>query len=240
MIGDLNGVDGSRAPQAGVIQFQNLIWDQLFDAGGDLQFCVRWESAKSVTSTQRDQIEAALQKWANGWFSNLIGYDCWPYQSIPVKVVGWATNNPGLLGWNSSDMPIYTDVDSGGVPQCPESCGRFFNRDNNYSGCTGGEANHYDMSLWLTDDFYGGVGGDWGQRLSPESFMGNMNSESNTIWQHEFGHGLGFPDYYNWNSWYPNVAAPTCIMNAGAAHNVTDWDQWMLKRVWSELQSRLL
>ena len=36
----------------------------------------------------------------------------------------------------------------------------FFHQDGNYSGCPGGAARHYDLSLWLTSGFNGGAGGD--------------------------------------------------------------------------------
>jgi hypothetical protein len=52
---------------------------------------------------------------------------------------------------------LYTDKDKQGIPQCAETCGRFFHQDNNYSKCPGGKNMHYDMSLWLTDGFKGGA-----------------------------------------------------------------------------------
>jgi hypothetical protein len=72
--------------------------------------------------------------------------------------------------------------------------------------------------------------------MAPNSFMGDLSSDSHTMWQHEFGHGLGFPDYYNWDVWAPGVAAPVCIMNAGASWNVNDWDAAMLKYAWDHLK----
>jgi hypothetical protein len=57
------------------------------------------------------------------------------------------------------------------------------------------------------------------------------------IWLHEFGHGIGFPDYYDFSAWAPGVDAPKCVMNAGAATTVTEWDQWMFRRTWSELKA---
>ena len=41
--------------------------------------------------------------------------------------------------------------------------------------------------------------------------MGFTNTIAGTglyhIWLHEFGHGIGFPDYYDWSTWAPGVAA---------------------------------
>jgi hypothetical protein len=45
-----------------------------------------------------------------------------------------------------------------------------------------------DESLWLTDGFQGGAGGDWGQRMGQEYFMQNVNSENIHIYLHELGH----------------------------------------------------
>jgi hypothetical protein len=45
-----------------------------------------------------------------------------------------------------------------------------------------------DESLWLTDGFQGGAGGDWGQRVGQEYFMQNVNSENIHIYLHELGH----------------------------------------------------
>jgi hypothetical protein len=60
--------------------------------------------------------------------------------------------------------------------------------------------------------FNGAVGGDWGQRLAPGNVMNNLAAASQLIVVHEMGHGLGFPDYYNWDAWAPGVAPPPTIM----------------------------
>jgi hypothetical protein len=91
--------------------------------------------------------------------------------------------------------------------------------------------------LWLTDDF-GFVGGDWGERLDRQYFVDSVEQDNQHILIHEMGHGFGFPDYYNWDVWSPTVAAPACVMNAGAAAQVTPWDSWMLRRTWSEIKTR--
>jgi hypothetical protein len=127
------------------------------------------------------------------------------------------------------------------APQCAEACGRFFHQQAGYTypQCSGGVANHYDMSLWLTQGMSGGAGGDWGQRVGQEYFTNNVNAEHLHIWLHEFGHGFGFPDYYNWDAWAPGVASPNSVMVAGRATLVTDWDTWMLRHTYNQLKSRL-
>lgn len=40
------------------------------------------------------------------------------------------------------------------------------------------------MSLWLTAGMEGGAGGDWGQRVGSEYFLGALDNPH--IWLHEF------------------------------------------------------
>jgi hypothetical protein len=241
MTGGFQGRTGARPTSASIVNFRNTILDQLDSANGTLRFCVRWDSTTMATTQLRDQIATALQRNVNEWFSKLTGYDCWPYtQPIPVTVTGWAVRDRSLLQWTDNNIPVYVNDIRENAPQCAQVCGRFFNQQAGYQfpNCTGGFANHYDMSLWLTDGFSGGAGGDWGQRMGTSYFVGAVNSTSITIFLHEFGHGLGFPDYYNWAEWVPGVASPNSVMVAGRAPNVTEWDTWMVRRLWSELKSR--
>lgn len=239
MTGGFEGGAGARPVSASVLNFKNLIWDQVMATGGTLNYCIRWESSGTLSMDDVVEIEDALNHWADDWFSPLQGYNCWPYGSIDITVVGVAVSERSKATWDDDELPVYVGDYFENAPQCPQACGRFFHQDGSYAGCTGGDDAHYDMSLWLTDGFSGGVGGDWGQRMAPQTFMGNMGGDSNTIWQHEFGHGLGFPDYYNWTEW-TGKAAPACIMNAGAAFGVTDWDIAMAKYTWDHLKSRLI
>jgi hypothetical protein len=112
-------------------------------------------------------------------------YADFPFSKVNVKVVGWAVSDKSLLQGDTSSITVYTNKDSGGAPECAEACGRFFHQDNNYVGCSGGTAKHYDQSLWLTSGFEGGAGGDWGQRVSSEYFLQTMNDENVHIVLHE-------------------------------------------------------
>jgi len=177
---------------------------------GQINYCVRWESDVSVSAQDRANIATAVEKQLGLWMNWLYGFEGFPYTSVPVKVVGWAVRDANLLQGDTSNIKVYIDTDADGIPQCAESCGRFFHQDNNYSGCAAGADNHYgqfiqislrfrthilmhvltDMSLWLTEGFEGGAGGDWGQRISREYFMDLVNSgeESIHILLHEMGH----------------------------------------------------
>jgi hypothetical protein len=143
-------------PKDPVHNFHNYGYQQVIANDGKLNFCVRWDSSKTVDAATRANIEVALNRQVKHWNDVLVGFEGWPYKTVPVKVTGWATRNNALLtGYDASKegFKIYNDKDSGGIPECSEACGRFFHQDNDYSKCPGGAANHYDMSLWLTDSF---------------------------------------------------------------------------------------
>lgn len=92
--------------------------------------------------------------------------------------------------------------------------------------------------MWLTEDYGSPNGWDFGQHVDRQGFTDRVTGSLYHIRLHEFGHGIGFPDYYDWSAWAPGVAAPKCVMNAGAATTVTEWDKWMFRRTWSELRER--
>ncbi|MDT0442221.1 hypothetical protein [Streptomyces johnsoniae] len=215
--------------------FRNYGWDQLIANEGTFTYCVRWESATPVTAATRDRIETVLQEqWAK-WFDGMRGFDGFPYQQVPVEVVGWAATNDGVLQWDDDAVDRYIGIlDGAGAPQCAPECGRFFNQDGDYSRCPGGEARHYDQSLWLTDGFGGGAGGDWGQRMGQEYFSGALGQEDITILLHEMGHTLGLDDFYDWTP----TGAGGFLMKAGAASHVTEFDTWMARDFWRHLKDR--
>lgn len=233
---------GARPVNASVLNFENTILDQIMETDGTLNYCVRYESTVTLSATNRDKLVAALERNVNEWFDKLEGQDCFPYSHIPVKVVGWAAMSRDTFAWEDGDHPglMYIGDDSfENAPQCAQACGRFFHRQAGYQypSCEGGRANHYDMSLWLTEGMNGGAGGDWGQRVGRGYFVGAIDQTTLHILSHEIGHGFGFPDYYNWSTWVPGVPAPPSIMVAGAQFQVTDWDAWMFRRTWSELKA---
>jgi hypothetical protein len=125
-------------------------------------------------------------------------------------------------------------LDGGGAPQCAPDCGRFFHQDGNYSRCPGGAARHYDQSLWLTEGFGGGAGGDWGQRMGRSYFTGALNQENIHIYLHEVGHTFGLDDFYDWSP-----TGQCCfLMKAGSATQITEFDKWMFRDFWRHMKSR--
>lgn len=184
-----------------------------------------------MTETQRAQIaEAASRSYAK-WFEWLYGFDNFPYTDIPVKITGWAVRDTSLLQGSTAGLDVYTDTDSEGAPRCAPACGRFFNQNGDYSRCPGGAARRYDQTLWLTDGFQGGAGGDWGSRVGREYFMDAISQEDIHIYLHEIGHTFGLDDFYDWTP----TGIRNFIMLAGSSSVITDFDGWMLRNWWYEL-----
>jgi hypothetical protein len=218
--------------------FRNYGWDQLMAGGGQINYCVRWDSTARVTATQRDAIAAALQKQYQKWMNTLVdngqGWNNFPYTQVPVKVVGWAVRDRAQLEWTDNSVDIYVNNIAENAPQCAPACGRFFHQDNNYSSCPGGASRHYDHSLWLTAGMGGGAGGDWGQRIGSEYMMSNLNAENIHILLHEIGHTYGLDDFYDWDP----LNGQGFIMKAGSASQITEFDKWMMRDWWRHLKSR--
>ncbi|WP_320068600.1 cellulose-binding domain-containing protein [Micromonospora sp. RTGN7] len=214
--------------------FRNYGWDQVFANRGYLNFCVRWDSSATVTAAQRDQIHAALSRQYKKWMDVMAGHNGWPYGDVPVKVVGWAVRDRNQLQWSDSSVDIYVNNIRENAPQCAEPCGRFFNQSGQYPNCPGGAGHHYDQSLWLTDGFGGGAGGDWGQRVGREYFMANLNTDSMHILLHEVGHTFGLDDFYDWTP----TGVGGFLMQAGSATTITEFDKWMFRDWWRHLKSR--
>jgi hypothetical protein len=219
--------------------FRNYLFDQVMAAGGSINYCVRWESTATVSTALRDQIQSALsrqfQKWVDALTDNGQGWNRWPYPKVPVKVVGWAVRDRNQLQWNDNSVDIYVNDIREGAPQCGEPCGRFFHQDGNYSGCPGGAAHHYDLSLWLTQGMgIGGAGGDWGQRIDKDYYVDALAQEDIHILLHEMGHSWGLNDFYDFDP----LPDEGFVMKAGSATKITEFDKWMLRDFWRHLKNR--
>lgn len=237
MSGGFAGKTGARSSSRNIQTYKSWALDHVMWSGGNLNFCVRWDSTVKVSTAVRDQVASALDRGVNAWFTALAGYDCFPYTKINVKVTGWAVRDRATLDWTDDSVPVYVNQLEENAPTCPATCARFSHQDKNYTfaQCPGGAQNRFDQFVWLDQDYNAPNGWDMGCHVNQADFVSAFSGTGMYhIWLHEFGHSIGFPDYYDWSSW-TSVAAPKCVMNAGAAITVTDWDKWMLKRTWSEL-----
>ncbi|MET7420420.1 cellulose-binding protein [Dactylosporangium sp. NPDC005555] len=214
--------------------FRNYGWDQVFANRGSINYCVRWDSSAPVSAALRDQIHASLARQFKKWMDVMAGHNGWPYQNVPLKVVGWAVRDRATLQWSDNSVDVYVNNIRENAPQCSEPCGRFFNVSGNYPNCPGGASHHYDMSLWLTAGMNGGAGGDWGQRVGSEYFVGAVNNDNIHILLHEIGHSFGLDDFYDWTP----TGVGGFLMKAGSATSITEFDAWMLRDWWRHLKSR--
>jgi hypothetical protein len=135
--------DHEIATYSNALGFKNYGFDQVMAGKGKINYCVRWEGSTKVSATQRDQVEVAIRKQFNKWIAVLAGFEKFPYKTVDVNVVGWAVQDKSVLTGDTSKIQVYTDKDGDGIPQCAESCGRFFHQDGNYAGCKAGAARHY-------------------------------------------------------------------------------------------------
>ena len=199
-------------------EFDRYGWDKVMANGGSINYCIRWDSDAPVSADLRDEIHTVLdEQWAK-WMDTMLddgqGFSDWPYTEVPVNVVGWAVRDRDTLGWQDDSVPVSVNDISEDAPQCS------------------GDA--HDMSLWLTEGFGGGHGGDWGQRIGSEYFVGALGNENIHILLHEMGHTFGLDDFYDWTP----TGVDGFIMKAGSASEITEFDKWMFRDFWRHLKHR--
>jgi hypothetical protein len=239
----------SSAPLGeGSVVRKNLIFDQLYFEQGKLFYCGRWQSSQKLTLENRKKLEQIVSTKINNWTSKLIGYDGWPYGTIPVTIVSWAVADASVIVDKQPDEIIYTTVEHDPVsdddvkvpaklPSAPNACSRFEHFSDSrytYESCPGGATNRFDMYLWATTSWQGAVGGDWGQRMSESSWLsGSMMID------HEMGHGFGITDFYEENQRPAdmNNGKVKSIMWAGNSGVITEWDKWILRYMWTQLKT---
>jgi hypothetical protein len=200
--------------------FKHFEWDQIMSGHGSVTYCVRWEANTPVTAAQRDRVAVVLEQQFNQWMEAMTetgqGWNGWPYPHVDVRIVGWAARDRSLMQWTDAGVPVFVGTnDAQGVPNCPTSAGA-------------------GLVLWLTPGMSGGTGGDWGQRIGTEYFMGALGNEDVHILEHEMGHGFGLEDFYDWSP----SGVGGFVMKAGSAMKITEFDKWMLRDWWRHLKPR--
>jgi hypothetical protein len=227
---------------ANVTNRKDWLIDNAILGKGQINLCVRWGATSAPTATVKSGMAGAVEKWFNDWFTNLSDYGCFPYPHITAKVTGWAVK-AGNTSWVSDldgSIKVYTETDSDGEPKCPDNCSFFNNWSHSFPNCAGGEAYHTDYWLWLDDALPGGggvaaVGGDWGLRMPVSNFVASMG-KSDSVIEHEMGHGFGFQDYYDWTGSTP-AGGSLMIVSSTSSQSPTTADRWLLLRTWKEMKS---
>lgn len=238
----------------------NVLFDQIVAGKGTLNYVVRWQSYKPLTLAQREGFEKLVEDGINDWTDYLVGYENWPYDHVDVNIVGWAVldancildKQPDEVIWDNliSDYDSTYDTSNGveeipdKLPSAPEelwSFNYFGDRNHIYPGT------RFDMYLWCTQGFpnVGGCGGDWGQRLSDNAYLGIADGTGFPhVHTHEVGHGFGMTDFYGGegesNGFPPGgfpVEGKNSIMMAGSSSEITDFDGWMMRYMWTKLSA---
>lgn len=245
------------------VEAWDTIYDKIVAGNGTLHYVVRWQTYKSITLEQRQNLQNVLEKAVNDWTDNLVGYENWPYSHVNVKIVGWAVLDKNCLLDLQPDETVYTDtspydptydIQNGMgdsriptlMPEAPIELFRYEHwRDPNWS-YNGSYENRYDMQLTATLGMInmGGYGYYWGQQLSDEAVLGLADGNTSVhILEHEVGHGFGFTDFYGGegeSDGFPPGGFPgggTSIMMAGSSSVITDFDGWFARYVWSKISA---
>lgn len=159
-----------------------------------------------------------------------------------------------------------TDYDSSGdtsngyeeipnkTPNAPNEISRLYHYEHrndpgfdayNYPG---GLDKRFDMYMWAIQGFpaIGGCGGAWGQTLSDDAYINIVESGfGKHVLEHEMGHGFGWTDFYGEEGepgGFPPGGFPSqnknSIMMAGSSQEITDFDGWMLRYMWTKIKDQ--
>lgn len=227
----------------------NLTPYQIVRNGGSLTFCVQWQTTKSLSATRRDRMVKMLNRMIDNWTKYLKNYEDWPYDSIPVYV-HW-----GVLDGNVVTDAANVEVITAGktstdqnsewttsllVPDCDGSYDEFFAVVEGYTS--------YSTDMWGFADYGAGF---W---VSDEHVIASLDAGEYVvphIVAHESGHNFGLPDFYNscdypdanfsplTSSSYSGTYLPSMIMNSGSSSVVTEADYWLLRKIWTEIKSKM-
>lgn len=236
----------------------NTIFDQIVAGEGTLNYVVRWQSYKTLSLEQRQKFENMLETSVNNWTDYLVGYDGWKYDHVDVSIVGWAVIDENTILDRQPDEIIYTnltpydsqyDTSNGReeipdvLPNAPDELSRMYHYDTGIGfDYPGGLEKRFDMYMWATQGFpdIGGCGGDWGQRLSDNAYLSMLDGSGIHVFEHELGHGFGITDFYGeegaLDGFPPGGFPEPTIMMAGNSAEITNYDGWQLRYIWSKIK----
>ncbi|GMF35660.1 unnamed protein product [Phytophthora fragariaefolia] len=184
--------EGSDATQASTSTGEHASFGDVTSKSGE---CVVGNPDKYVSTADIDwhretfqdggiKVPAMLERQYPAWNRWLIGCGCWPYSEIKINVVGFAVKESSLLDWKDDSLgTIYEgELDAEGIPQCPQTCYRFFdNAPQTWSDTSGCKGEPFDLSLWPKQGLEGGFGYDWGQEVNLENMLQTIDEEQLTI-----------------------------------------------------------
>ncbi|KAE8988851.1 hypothetical protein PF005_g20103 [Phytophthora fragariae] len=220
---------------------KNWLMDKLVHNKGSINYCVRWYANRKLDKTTASKLQVILERHFNAWNDWLVGYNCWPFNQLKVKMVGWAAKEASQFGWKDESLgKVYegTIDQSDGVPQCPDECYRYYDNVNQmWSDTSACQGEPFDVSLSLKEDIPYGFGYDWGQEVSLNNTMEHLHDRNIMFIGHEIGHGFGLPDFYETKE-KPAKDFPNSIMMAYSSTTITPSDGWMLRRVLDHVRAR--
>ncbi|OWZ11160.1 Neutral zinc metallopeptidase, partial [Phytophthora megakarya] len=217
-------------------QYYNLIFDQIVNNKGKLQYCVRWDTDKTLEKATASKFEAMLSRQMNLWNQWLVGYECWPFDMIDIEIVAFAVKDKSIMDWSDDSLgTIYEGIlDDEGSPKCPDECYKRQDGNSDSSSCT---TKTFDMSLWpstMAGVNAIGMGSDWGQRVEVNDMLATMGQEYMMVLLHEIGHGFGLHDLYVAQNKPPDY--PVSVMDSD--HKLTPGDGWLLRVALENIKSR--
>ena len=89
---------------------RNTIFDQIDAGNGTINYMVRWQSYRTLTLEQRQQLEKLVSDSINGWNDWLKGWNGWKYDHVDVKIVGWAVLDKSVLQDLQPDEVVYDNL----------------------------------------------------------------------------------------------------------------------------------
>jgi hypothetical protein len=227
---------------------RNWTFYQIVENGGYLNFCVRWQSPQELTLVRRQQIVQMLNDEINLWAKHLVGFEGWPYDSIPVNVTGWAVLDESIVKDKQSDEIVYANysiddpqngydynITDNAVlkqPMCPDACSRskkFYGEISNYNSCPNySKTNdtHFDQFIQPVAASTSYTATNWGFAsgtgeglwINDSYLISTLGSSLPHIVVHESGHNWGLPDFYE--SWdFPDANFSSPMASANTANS---------------------
>lgn len=106
--------------------------------------------------------------------------------------------------------------------------------------CPGSEENHFDYSVLLNDSLSGGAtaaGWDGAVRMPVADLINSLDQPSNSVIEHQMGHGFGIHGYFDWAGSTPEGASVMMVGSTSVESTIADGDTWLIRRIWKKRKS---